>query len=99
MKERHAEAPRALERAALESKGHVPASTRRAIADGAPPADVAAYVTKVQQHAYKVTDDDIAALKAAGKSEDEIFEITLAAAVGAGMKRLDAALAAVRGGA
>jgi alkylhydroperoxidase family enzyme len=98
MKERHGELPRTLERAALESKGHVPSSTRRAIAEGKPPADVAAYVTKVQAHAYKVTDDDIASLKKSGKTEDEIFEITLAAAVGAAMKRLDAGLAAVRGG-
>src|SRR5262245_59541920 len=48
---------------------------------------VAAYVDKVSRHAYLVTDEDVAALKAAGYSEDAIFEITVAAAVAAGLDR------------
>ena len=38
--------------------------------------------------AYTVTDADVEALKAAGHSEDEIFEQTVSAAVGAGLLRL-----------
>lgn len=98
MKDRHEDRALALERAALESKGHTPQELRRAVAAGSPPPDLAKYVEKVHQHAYKVTDEDIAALKQAGKSEDEIFEITVAAAVGAAMKRWRAGMAALRGG-
>ena len=55
------------------------------------------YVDKVALHAYKVTDRDIEELKQAGYSEDAIFEITLSAALGAGMSRLERGLAALRG--
>jgi len=56
-----------------------------------PPA-AAAYLEKVRLHAYRVTDGDVAALRASGLSEDEIFEATVAAAVAAGLERLDAGL-------
>lgn len=52
---------------------------------------------KVARHAYTVTDGDIAALREAGYSEDAIFEITLSAAVGAGLARLERGLAVLRG--
>ena len=55
------------------------------------PPEFAEYLEKVRLHAYKVTDDDVARLKAAGFSEDEIFEQTVSAAVAAGLERLDAA--------
>lgn len=54
------------------------------------------YLTKVRERAYAVTDDDVQALKDAGHSEDEIFELTVSAAVAAGLERLDAGLGAVR---
>jgi alkylhydroperoxidase family enzyme len=50
------------------------------------------YLDRVRRDAYKVTDADIEELKAAGLSEDEIFEQTVAVAVAAGLERLDAAL-------
>ncbi|HZO49078.1 MAG TPA: hypothetical protein VFB26_02935 [Gaiellaceae bacterium] len=59
------------------------------------PEAAAAYVAKVRTAAYRVTDDDVARLREAGLSEDEIFELTVAAAVGAGLERLDAALGAL----
>ncbi len=55
------------------------------------------YVDKVARHAYEVTDGDFDDLKQAGYSEDEIFEITLSAALGASMSRLERALAALCG--
>jgi hypothetical protein len=55
------------------------------------------YVDKVGRHAYKVTDADVDALKAAGYSEDAIFELTLSAALGAAAARLERGLAAVGG--
>ena len=59
------------------------------------PPELATYVEKVRLHAYRVTDGDVDALKAAGFSEDEIFEHTVSAAVAAGLERLDAGLRAV----
>jgi threonine synthase len=59
------------------------------------PPDFAAYVEKVRTRAYTVTDAEVEALKAAGHSEDEIFEQTVSAAVGAGLLRLDAGLEAM----
>ena len=60
------------------------------------PPELRAYLEKVRLHAYQVTDGDIERLKTAGFSEDEIFEHTVAAAVAAGLERLDAGLAVLR---
>ena len=54
-------------------------------------------VEKIAHHAYRVTDADLEALKQAGYSEDAIFELTLSAALGAGLLRLDRGLSALRG--
>jgi alkylhydroperoxidase family enzyme len=51
------------------------------------------YLEKVRSRAYTITDRDVAELKAAGASEDEIFEATVAVAIGEGLRRLDAARA------
>lgn len=60
------------------------------------PPDLGPYVEKVRTHAYRVTDADVERLKAAGFTEDEIFEHTVAAATAAGLARLDAGLRAMR---
>jgi len=44
-----------------------------------------------------VTDADVAGLAPAGYSEDAVFELTVAAAVGAALNRLERGLAALRG--
>ena len=51
------------------------------------------YLEKVRCRAYTITDRDVAELKAAGASEDEIFEATVAVAIEEGLRRLDAARA------
>jgi len=61
----------------------------------AAPPELAAYVEKVRTCAYTVTDADVEKLKAAGLSEDEIFEQTVAAAISEGLRRLDAASAVI----
>lgn len=61
------------------------------------PEALRAFVDKVARHAYKVTERDIDELKKAGYSEDAIFEITLSAALGASMARLERGLAVLRG--
>ena len=69
----------------------------RAVVAATPPAPEAmtAYLAKVADRAYAVTDADIEALTAAGLSEDEIFEQTVAGAIAQGLRRLDAAEAAI----
>ena len=62
-----------------------------------PPAPdvMAGYLQKVHECAYTVVDGDVEALKAAGLSEDEIFEQTVRVAVAEGLRRLDAATRAI----
>jgi alkylhydroperoxidase family enzyme len=60
------------------------------------PADFAEYLDKVLTRAYTVTDADVERLKAAGHSEDEIFEQTVSTAAAAGLMRLEAGLEAMR---
>jgi hypothetical protein len=74
-----------------------PIEQLRAVFAATPPAPpaLAPYLGKVRDCAYKVTDDDVAALAAAGHSEDELFEQTVAVAIAEGLRRLDAGLAAV----
>ena len=57
------------------------------------PPEFSPYLDKVRRNAYKVTDEDIQALKDAGYSEDVIFEQTVSVAVAAGLGRLNAGLA------
>jgi alkylhydroperoxidase family enzyme len=56
---------------------------------------MASYLDKVRSGAHTIVDEDVEALKAAGCSEDEIFEQTVAVAVDEGFRRLDAGLRAV----
>jgi alkylhydroperoxidase family enzyme len=53
------------------------------------------YVEKLRQHAYRVQDHDIERALDTGYSEDQIFEVTIAAALGAGDARLRAGLSAL----
>ncbi len=76
----------------LDGPGRSDPGLRRAAFTGeALPPELTTYLTKVAEHAYKVTDSDVAALEDAGYTEDQIFEITVAAAVGAGYRRFDSA--------
>jgi alkylhydroperoxidase family enzyme len=51
-----------------------------------------AYLEKVRGRAYAITDRDVAELEASGLSDDAVFELTVAAAVGVGLARLSTAL-------
>ena len=55
----------------------------------------AGLVDKVARHAYRITDEDVAALEGAGVSEDEAFDAIVATAVGAGLARRAIGLDAV----
>jgi alkylhydroperoxidase family enzyme len=82
-----------LRAASLEQPGTLSPQERRECAEGDPPARLAGYVEKVRRHAYQVTDADVAALREAGCSEDQIFEATVCTALGAGLGRLETGLA------
>ena len=56
------------------------------------------YVDKIALHAYRVADADVNALRDAGYSEDVIFELTVSAALSAGIARLESGMAALKGG-
>jgi len=69
---------------------------RRAAASGGPlPPDLEAWTTKVRERAYPSTDREVEALLRAGHSEDATFEVTVAAALGAGLERFEAGLRAL----
>jgi len=106
MKGRYAAWTQRLVDAVLATPGHTPNALRRAVLARAAkpsgpgdelPTPLAGYVDKVALHAYDVSDGDVAALQQAGSSEDAVFEITVSAAVGAALARLDRGLAALRG--
>ena len=67
----------------------------RVAAAETPSKELAPYLAKVRTGAYAVTDEDVAELKRAGLSEDEIFEATVAVATAEGLRRLDAASKAI----
>lgn len=65
--------------------------------DGMPPV-LEDYAEKVRRHSYHVTDEDVKQLLASGYTEDMVFEITIASALGAADERLQAGLRALAGG-
>src|SRR3954452_6596423 len=74
---RHADLVAALRHAVFESPGETDPGARRSAGSGGPlPEPWSGYATKVRDHSFRVSDDDITALKAAGRTEEEIFEIT-----------------------
>jgi alkylhydroperoxidase family enzyme len=85
----------ALRAAVLDGPGVTDRDLRRAAASGTAPGGWAGYVRSVRETSYRVSEEDITALKAAGIGEEEIFEVTVAAAVGAAFDRLEAGLHAV----
>lgn len=93
-----AELIEALRGAVLDGPGATAPTVRRAAFRGDEvPGGIVAYVDKVRHHAYKVTDADVEALRAAGWSDDAIFEVTVATALGAALSRRDRARRAMAG--
>lgn len=96
MSNRYADLVAGLRAAVLDGPGEVDPELRRAAAAGTGlPSPWDGYVTKVRDASYRITDGDIAALKAAGCPEEEIFEVTIAAATGAALRRLAVGLHAL----
>lgn len=86
-----------LRQSVISEPGTLDPAVRRAICDGLElPAPLENYVRKVIEHAHTVSDEDIAELHHAGYSDDQIFEATVSAALGAGLFRLGRILLALR---
>ena len=80
----------------LESDATASKQLRRAAFDGSGLDEpLATLIDKVAHQAYRVTDDDVAAVRAAGLSEDQIFEIMVCAAIGQADREYTSALAAL----
>jgi hypothetical protein len=91
------QARRALIARILEGDGTASRAQRRAAFENAGLVQpLGTLIGKVAKHAYKVTDQDVAAAKATNLSEDQIFEIVVCAAVGQATRQYDTALAALR---
>jgi hypothetical protein len=73
---------------AAQPPGGAPGSLSPAIAE---------WVDRVAHRAYTIRDEDVAHLRDTGHDEDLIFEVTLAAALGAGLERLRTGLRLLRG--
>jgi alkylhydroperoxidase family enzyme len=71
------------------------ADRRAAFANKDVPEPARALIEKVAKTAWKVTDEDVAAAKAAGVSEDQLFELTVCASMGAATRQLDSAMSAL----
>jgi alkylhydroperoxidase family enzyme len=57
--------------------------------------ELRALVEKIDERPWTVSDEDFSKLRQAGYSEDQIFEVTIAAAAGAGVRRFEAGLRAL----
>ena len=70
---------------------HLDRLRANAAATAPAPAALEAYLARVRTRAHTITDGEVEALIAAGHSEDEIFEQTVAVAISEGLRRFDAA--------
>jgi len=86
----------AIIRRVLDGPAVSPAAARHAaFNDRDVPESVRALIDTVARHAWRVGDADVQAAKAAGASEDEIFELVVSAALGQASRQHAAAMAAL----
>lgn len=91
------EAREALVARILEGPGHASRTQRRAAFYNTglePP--LRKLIEKVAKHPHEVTDEDIAAVREFGLSEDQIFEVVVCGAAGQAIRQHDDALAALQ---
>ncbi|TCC52876.1 hypothetical protein E0H75_03770 [Kribbella capetownensis] len=92
-------AHRALVDRVLTGQGAAsPEDRARAFGNADGPAPLQALIGKVAMTPSQVTDADFAAAKAAGFSEDQLFELVVCAAVGQSTRQYEAGLAALAEG-
>jgi hypothetical protein len=89
-------AQRALVDRVLKGEGRASAEQRaRAFSNSDVPPPLDTLIGKVATSPAQVTDADFAAAKAAGFTEDQLFELVIAAAVGQSARQYETALAAL----
>ena len=71
------------------------AERRAAFENEAAPTPARALLDKVARHAWRVTDADVLAAKTAGLTEDRVFELVIAAALGKASRQYETAAAAL----
>jgi hypothetical protein len=87
---------RALVARVLDSDAKAPSEMRRAAFGNAGlSGPTRTLIDKVAHRAWAVTDEDVAAVRAAGLSEDQIFEIVVCAAIGQADRQYASARAAL----
>ena len=80
----------------LEGDGRASRDQRRAAFDNSVPGGALyTLISKVAERPTQIADDDIAAAKASGLTEDEIFELVVCAAVGQATRQYETALKAL----
>jgi hypothetical protein len=80
----------------LEGNGKAAPELRRAAFENAGLSEpIRTLIEKVAHHAYQITDGDVAAVRTAGLSEDQICEIVICAAIGQASRHYRSALAAL----
>lgn len=96
-----------LRQAVLESRGKTPPDLRQALARRARdlalgaearttvPAALTAFVDRVALQADQISDEEVEALQAAGWSDDQLFEIITATALGASEARYEVGMRAL----
>ena len=87
----------ALRQIAEERAAGVSGRIQASGAVGPIPSDLSEFVDHVAVAAWRVTSEEVAALLDAGYTEDEVFEVSVSAAIGAACGRLERGLAALRG--
>jgi len=80
--------------AVFEGPGATSVDLRQAVTSGCPPPDLTVLIDKIRSAAHTVTDRDIKELRSR-YSEDQLFEIIVAASLGAALERLEAATRAL----
>jgi hypothetical protein len=84
----------ATAQAVLRGPGHVPPELRQAASRGEAPEDLRGLDAKIREAPWTVSDEDVAALRGP-YTQDELFEIIVAASMGAADERLRAGLEAL----
>lgn len=89
-------AQRALVTSVLEGEGRASPAQRRAAFENTEQAEpLRTLLEKVAVHPTRVTDADVAATKASGLVDDQVFELVVCAAVGQATRQYEAALGAL----
>ncbi|MEV0457446.1 hypothetical protein [Catellatospora methionotrophica] len=87
-----------LRHAVLDGPGSTPSRVRHVVAHAKLDEvshELRGYVDTMREHAWSSTDEQVRDLLTVGWSEDQVYELTVAVALGAGQRRLDAGLAAI----